>query len=114
ASLTYSRIEYLLSAVASRFISDVGVDDEACCGVASLIFRVSADGELLYDSGIMTSSSPTQTIDLDITGFNRLTLEVIQGADGAVNNRADWANARIIVSDIPSLPAANTFGHRVD
>jgi alpha-galactosidase len=114
AAYPYSRFEYLLSGVASRFISDIGVDDEACCGWASLIFRVWSDGKLLYDSGIMTSSSPTQTIDVDITGCNRLVLEVLLGADDAVNNRADWANARIVVSDTPSLPSANASGQRID
>jgi alpha-galactosidase len=113
-TFTWSRIEYLLSGAASRFISDIGVDDAACCGAASLDFRVWGDGRLLYDSGTVTSSSPVANVDVDISGCDRLVLEVTNAVAGSVNNQADWAAARIIVSGIPVRPSAATSGRRVD
>ena len=55
------------------------------------------DGAKRYDSDVMTTQSPTQTIDLDVTSHNILTLEVTDSTTNGINGYADWANARIIV-----------------
>jgi alpha-galactosidase len=105
--------EYNLGGIASRFKSDLGIDDES--GTAgSVIFQVFADGTKIYDSGIMTGSSATKTVDLDVTGVRRLTLGVTDTGNDVTGNRnandhSDWAGARIIVSNsVPALPAAPT------
>ena len=99
----YSCIQYSLGGAASRFRADVGVDDDVCCSAGSVIFRVWADSVKLYDSGVMTSGSTPQAIDVDVTGKNILALEVTDAGDGSVNDYADWAGARIVV---PTLPPA--------
>ena len=42
----------------------------------------------------MTGASATKTVNLDITGRNKLTLIVTDGGDGTAYDHGDWANAR--------------------
>ena len=101
---SFSGLEYRLGAVASRFQADIGVDDEVGTN-GSVVFQVFADGLKVYDSSIMTGGAPHQTIDLDVTGVNRLTLGVNDADDGTANDHADWAGARLLVSNtVPAVP----------
>ncbi|MDB6109082.1 MAG: glycoside hydrolase clan [Pedosphaera sp.] len=109
-----SHIEYLLEGTASRFKCDVGVDDDGCCGIASVIFQVLVDGAKVYDSGIVTSETPTRSIDVDISGGNILTLDVLVGASDNRNDHADWANARIVVPARPKIGAATLHGNKME
>jgi alpha-galactosidase len=90
-----SHLDYYVGRAATRFEAIVGVDDEACCGIASLRFQVRADGVLLHDSGVLTSSSPAHSIDVDIVGRTILSLDV-EGE--ALNGHADWADATLTVN----------------
>ena len=103
--------EFNLGGVCSRFVSDIGVDDEVG-GNGSVIFQVFADGTKIYDSGIMTGSTATKTVDLDATGVRRLTIGVTDTGNDVTGNRnsndhADWAGARVIVTNTsPQVPRA--------
>jgi fibronectin type 3 domain-containing protein len=109
--------EYNLGGSASRFQCDVGVDDEVGSS-GSVIFQVIADGMKIYDSGIMTGSTATKTIDLDVTGVRRLTLgvtdtgnDVVPGSSTRINFcHADWAGAKIIVTNTTARPPATPAG----
>ena len=60
-----------------------------------MIFRVYGDSVLLYDSGVMTGTSVTKTVDVDVTGFQVLRLVV--DTNGSTNSdHADWADARLV------------------
>ena len=50
---------------------------------------------------MITSASPTQSIEVDLTGRNSLALEVTDAGDGATNDHADWAGARMVVPPLP-------------
>ena len=100
---SYSGLEYRLGGVAARFQADIGVDDEVGSN-GSVVFQVFADGLKVFDSGTVKGGEPRQTIDLDVTGVNRLTLGVNDADDGNSYDHADWAGAKVIVSN--SLPAA--------
>jgi PKD repeat protein len=76
-----------------RFKSDVGIDDEVNGSPATVAFEVWADGVQLYNGAVMNSASPTQSIDVDITGKNELILIVTDGGDGINSDHADWADA---------------------
>ena len=114
--IVYTRLSYFLGGATARFHSDIGVDD-AAGNRGAIIFRVYADGTKLYDSGVMTTQTPTQTIDLNLTGYKVLTLEATNGVAGNVNDYADWAGARITVLALPppapgglsALPTAAQF-----
>ena len=100
--IVYTRVSYFLGGGATRFQSQIGVDD-AAGSFGTVIFRVYADGVKIYDSGLMTTAMTPQSIDVDLTGRNVLTLEAVNGVAGAINGYADWANPQITV---PALPPA--------
>ncbi|MGN6628154.1 MAG: NPCBM/NEW2 domain-containing protein [Tepidisphaeraceae bacterium] len=102
-----SEIVYNLNGVYRGFLSDIGVDDEVTSG-ASVKFQVYADGVLVYDSGVMTASSATKAVALDVTGVNQLRLVVTDAGDGNTSDHADWANARLTTAAIPPAPVAPT------
>ena len=104
-----SGIEYLLGAIASHFIADIGVDDEVGAGLGSVVFQVYADGMKIYDSGVLHGGAPHQTVNLDVTGVNRLTLGVHDADDNINYDHADWAGARVtVLSTVPAAPSAPT------
>lgn len=104
-----SGIEYRLGAIASQFVADIGVDDEAGAGLGSVVFQVFADGMKIYDSGVLHGGSPHQSLNLDVTGVNRLTLGVHDADDNINYDHADWAGARVtVLSAVPSAPSAPT------
>ncbi len=92
-----SEIIYDLGGDFCRLVSDVGVDDETG-DFGSITFEVWADGVNVYDSGPMTGTSPTQTVDVDVTGTNELRLVVTDAGNGISWDHADWAGARLVSS----------------
>ena len=89
----YSEVTYDLGSAFSLFVSDIGVDDENDPN-GSVVFRVLADGNEVFNSGVMTNASTTQTVDVDVSGVNELKLIVEDGGDGNGSDHADWADAR--------------------
>jgi alpha-galactosidase len=107
-----SHIQFPLQG-ATRFHSDIGVDDAACCAQASIIFNVSVDGTNLYNSGVIASSSATQTIDVSVAGGSVLTLDVTNGVSGNVADHADWAGAYLIMPPMPKVNSLAISGGNV-
>ena len=117
AGLTYPKgigvnsragVNYDLGGVCSRFQTTVGMDDEVGSS-GSVIFQVFADGMEIYNSGVMTGSSPSQTVNLDVTGVRRLILGVNDADNGTSSDHGDWANALVIVTNTtPQPPHAPT------
>jgi glucose/arabinose dehydrogenase len=89
-----SQIQFNVPANCSTFLSDVGVDDEVD-EKGSITFQVFADGTKLFDSGLMTGTTPTQQVSVPVAGRRELTLIVTPGTDGNWYDHADWANARL-------------------
>ncbi|TWT78329.1 Quinoprotein glucose dehydrogenase B precursor [Posidoniimonas polymericola] len=100
----YSEITYDLNGGYHRFVSDIGLDDENA-PAGSVEFRVLADGQEVFASGVMNNQSPTQTVDLDVTGVTQITLVVDDGGNGVGNDHADWADARFY--SIEATPVVN-------
>jgi glucose/arabinose dehydrogenase len=98
-----SNVSFNLSGDYLQFVSDIGVDDEVG-DAGSVVFQVFGDGKKLFDSGKMTGSSPTQSIDIDVTGVNILKLVVTNAGDGNANDHADWAGAQLIGPPPPTPP----------
>jgi len=78
----------------SRFLADVGVDDEAGL-LGSVVFQVWADGELLWDSGMMTGTMPARSVEVPLAGRRNLRLVAGAAGDSIDGDHADWANARV-------------------
>lgn len=92
-----SEIVYYLGGKAAKFMAVVGVDDEARPG--SVVFQVWGDGRKLYDSGVLKGSSSPQPVEADVRGVAELRLVVTDGGDGVNYDHADWADAKVIVTD---------------
>lgn len=91
-----SEVTYDLGGRYSSFISDVGLDDEYTANGGSVRFFVIADGEVLYDSDNMRSTSATQTVNVSVVGVRELKLRVTDAGDGDTSDHADWADARLM------------------
>ncbi len=100
----HSEVSFNLGGAYGQFTSDIGIDDEEMYN-GSVVFQVFADGVLVFDSGLMTATSPTQTVNLDVTGVQILKLVVNDGGDGIDFDHADWAGARLLPA-VPTPPAA--------
>ncbi|MFC3802296.1 NPCBM/NEW2 domain-containing protein [Cohnella sp. GCM10012308] len=92
-----SEIVYTLGGAYARFQAAVGVDDETY-GNGDVSFEVWLDGVKAFDSGVMTATSETQLIDLDISGAREMKLVVTNGVAGGDWDHADWGDARIVYS----------------
>lgn len=97
-----SRLVIDLGGAARRFQAVLALDDESN-STASANYLVIADGETLFDSGVMKMKESKQ-VDVDLAGKRLLTLLVDDAGDGIVADHADWADAHIIYSGKPPTP----------
>lgn len=105
----FSNITYNLNGAYSLFQADVGVDDEVgSTKPAAVDFQVFGDGVLLYDSGVLTRSSATQSINVSVAGVQSLAILASNGIAGSIDyDHADWAGATLVSSpQAPNAPAA--------
>ena len=97
-----SEITYSLAGNCSNFSATVGVDDEVDIqnrwGTVS--FEVYADTIKLFDSGVMSGTSPAQPISVSLTGRQSLRLVVTNGGDNAYYDHGDWAEARVTCGSV--------------
>ncbi|MDB5325769.1 MAG: hypothetical protein JWM57_1338 [Phycisphaerales bacterium] len=105
-----SNIVYNLGGGYTNFLCDIGVDSEVLTkGTASINFKVLGDnGVVLYQSGNLTNSSATLSINVNVTGVQTMTLVATNGIAGSIDyDHADWAGARLL-SSASQPPAAPT------
>ena len=94
---------------ATRFLADIGVDDERKDGQATVIFGVWVDGKKVADSSLMKSGEPPKRLAIDLTRARRLTLAVSDAGDGPRDDSADFGGAVIVMApgaERPSIVAA--------
>ncbi|MBI1766629.1 MAG: NPCBM/NEW2 domain-containing protein [Acidobacteria bacterium] len=101
-----SEVRYALDGQYSRFQTDVGVDDEVGLH-GSVVFQVFADGEKLYDSGLMFGYQSAKHVSLSIAGKRELRLLVLTGNGNRDQDHADWAGARLIRAVSAAVPIAD-------
>ena len=87
-----SQAEYWLGGAYQRLTATVGVDD-ACVG--SVVFKVLCDGELRFESPIMTRGDEPLALEVALVGVNRLELLVGDSGDGIGCDHGNWANAKV-------------------
>lgn len=98
-----SVVIYDLDRQYKTFVTDIGVDDEVG-NQGSVEFYVLVVGEyhmdsVAYFSGVMTGSSPTQHVSVNVSGKYSLRLIVSDGGDSASYDHADWAGAKLVKND---------------
>ena len=103
-----SQIVYNLAGQYSTFISDVGVDDDSA-GQGAVDFQVIGDGKVLFDSGVLTGTSPVAHINVSVAGVQQLTLVATNGISGSIDyDHADWAGAQLVLAGntAPAAPSS--------
>jgi alpha-galactosidase len=90
-----AQLVYRLNGKCTTFQSDIGLD-AAANGGGTVDYQVWADNIELYDSGLVTSSTPTKTVRVSVAGRNTLRLVITDGATGVTNDVADWANPTLV------------------
>ncbi|MGH9094143.1 MAG: NPCBM/NEW2 domain-containing protein, partial [Acidimicrobiales bacterium] len=111
-----STIDDYLGGNCSTVSAVLGIDDAARnvnSSGGTVDFEVFADGQKVYDSGLVTQSTPPQAMSVDVTGAKVLTLYVGDGGDGTYNDRADWANLNVSCGSAPATVPAGTWPHYV-
>jgi len=93
-----------LNGGSTRFHAWVGVDDEVMnpnrpggAQPGSVEFRILADGQPVYKSGMIRSGDPAKEVDLDVTGVTLLVL-IVDSVDDMNYDHADWAEAFFTVT----------------
>lgn len=87
-------VGYYLGGACTRFTADLGLDDSDR-GTGTVTYRVYADGQPIYDSGVVTNGTPTQHVDVPVTGANVLRIDVGDAGDGISFDNADIAVPRL-------------------
>jgi hypothetical protein len=115
-----SEVRLSLGGTCSTFTSRVGVDDEVGA-LGSVVFQVWGDGTKLFDSGVMTGTTATRDINVNLTGRSELVLIVTDAGDGIHSDHANWAEPRVscsigtptysqYLSDLAWRTVANGYG----
>jgi uncharacterized protein (DUF1800 family)/fibronectin type 3 domain-containing protein len=76
------------------FRAIIGVDDEVG-DKGSVVFEVWLDGVKKYQSPVMTGAMPPLAIEIPVENVQLMRLVVTDAGDGATNDNADWAYARL-------------------
>jgi alpha-galactosidase len=107
-----SQIDYYLGGNCSTVSAVLGIDDVArqvSSTGGTVDFEVFADGQKVYDSGLVTQTTPVQDMDVNVTGAQVLTLYVGDGGDGTYNDRADWADLQVNCGPAPATVPAGVW-----
>lgn len=101
-----NEVVYKLNRLYDDFRATVGIDDSAG-SQGSVVYEVWVDGTLAWDSTLQRGSSAGQYVHVDVTGRDELRLVVRNGGDGTAMDRANWADAHVILqSGGPKPPPA--------
>jgi alpha-galactosidase len=92
-----SLVRYRLGQACRELEAVIGIDD-VTGDAGSVIFQVWADGEKLFDSGVITGQSPPRRISVDISGKNELRLLVAEVDDFGLDH-GDWADAQLVCDE---------------
>jgi alpha-galactosidase len=85
---------YYLGGNCTTFTADLGLDDSDK-GTGAVVYEIYADGSLVYDSGVVTNSTPVIHASADVSGARILELYVGEG-NGTINyGNADFGIPRL-------------------
>jgi alpha-galactosidase len=92
-----SKIEVHLPRPGKTFTSTVGVDANA--GGGSVIFSVAVGGQQKFRSEVLRGGGPGVPISVDLAGATQFTIAVGDANDGNACDHADWADAKVVLTD---------------
>jgi alpha-galactosidase len=83
-------LTYYLGGNCTAFTADLGLDDSDA-GPGSVDYKIYADGTQVFDSGVVTNSTPTVHASADVTGKHILEIAVAEGNGTPTYGNADIA-----------------------
>jgi alpha-galactosidase len=92
-----SKVVVRLPAPGRTFRATVGVDANA--GGGSIVFSVRVGATEAFRSQVMQCGEPGVPVEVDVGGAREFTLEVGDAGDGISCDHADWAEARVTLTD---------------
>lgn len=111
---TVSCADIRLDGQASRFTTQVGVDDAVGQeGLGAARFLVLVDGQLRADSGICRGGEPAQELSVTLTGARSLRLLAEAPDDLTHHGHADWCDATIDYAGAPPELVAPDRGEAI-
>lgn len=96
-----SRIHVRLPGPGKSFNAVAGVDnnENTSGGRGSVIFSVSVAGAEKFKSPVMSGGQPGIPVSVDLSGESNFFLDVSDAGDGISCDQADWADAKVTLSD---------------
>jgi alpha-galactosidase len=96
-----SKVVVRLPGPGQTFTAIVGVDsnDQTRPGRGSIIFSASVGAKGAYKSELMRESMPGVPVKVELGGAEEFLLEVSEGGDGIACDQADWADAKVTLTD---------------
>ena len=111
-----SEVVFALNAQCTTFQAVAGINDYkgrfALGNRGSMIFQVLAEGNIIYESTVLTGTSAALPITLSISGVNQLKLVTknngVPGSSSDSNyDHGDWADAKVKCTGISPPPVAS-------
>lgn len=87
-----------LNGKGETFSAKVGVDSETG-DLGTVVFKVFGDKKLLWESGVMGGKQAPKDVSVSLNGCKELLLVVEDGEDDIDHDHADWADAKIVMSE---------------
>lgn len=107
-----STIPLILGGNALELSGLAGLDDESGQR-GSVVFQIEADGQEIWNSGLMRIGDKARPFTLDVRDVKSLMLLVLDGGDGMDWDHADWVDLKIVMNnnakpklDIPPIEDA--------
>lgn len=89
-----SEVKASLGGNCTTFTAKIGVDDEVE-DRGKITFKVAVDGVVKFTSDLLTGTSPTVPVSVDVTGGQTLSLQITDAGDGVTSDHGDWAEAKL-------------------
>ena len=78
-----------------QYVYDNRVDHYDDKAGGTVVFRVLVDGKVAFESIVMKHDDPPVSIEVDVTGAEKLMLIADAADDGSYADHVDWTNAKI-------------------
>ena len=72
-------------------------------GRGSIVFAVIVGDTKLFESAVMREGMLPQAVQVDLNGATEFILEVTDSGDGIACDQADWADAKVTLSDLTQI-----------
>lgn len=96
-----SKVIVRLPGAGKTFTATAGIDsnEQTTSGQGSVVFSVSVGEQSAFKSALMREGTPGTPVQVDLQGAREFVLEASEGGDGIACDQADWADAKVVLTD---------------